>query len=134
MNLSSVSSSEGFKGQSIYGGTKAALEAMTRTWARELSGRATVNAINPGPVKTDMWNQTTQEFKENMRPFIQNTPGSEIRPEIDDEDLVKDAENAGGRPAYVEEIGGVVGMLCTADSVWCTGQVVCANGGMRMAI
>lgn len=134
VNLSSVSSSEGFKGQSIYGGTKAALEAMTRTWARELSGRATVNAINPGPVKTDMWNQTTQEFKENMRPFIQNTPGSEIRPEIDDEDLVKDAENAGGRPAYVEEIGGVVGMLCTADSVWCTGQVVCANGGMRMAI
>jgi NAD(P)-dependent dehydrogenase (short-subunit alcohol dehydrogenase family) len=25
---------------------------MTRTWARELSERATVNAINPGPVAT----------------------------------------------------------------------------------
>lgn len=134
VNLSSVSSSEGFKGQSIYGGTKAALEAMTRTWARELSERATVNAINPGPVKTDMWQQTTQEFKDNMRPFIQNTPGSAIRPDVDDEDLVKDAANAGGRPAYVDEIAGVVGMLCTTDSVWCTGQVVCANGGMRMAI
>jgi len=134
INLSSVSSSEGFAGQSIYGGTKAALEAMTRTWARELADKATVNAINPGPVKTDMWNQTTQQFKESLRPFIQQTPGSQIRPEVDDEDLVKDAENAGGRPAYVEEIAGVVGMLSTPDSVWCTGQVVCANGGMRMAI
>jgi NAD(P)-dependent dehydrogenase (short-subunit alcohol dehydrogenase family) len=54
VNLSSVSSSLGFVGQTIYGGTKAALEAMTRTWARELAENATVNAINPGPVATDM--------------------------------------------------------------------------------
>ena len=39
VNVSSVSSSEGFPLQSVYGGTKAALEAMTRTWARELSER-----------------------------------------------------------------------------------------------
>ncbi|KAJ2965883.1 hypothetical protein NUW58_g10802 [Xylaria curta] len=54
INLSSVSSSAGFIEQSVYGGTKAALEAMTRTWARELSERCTVNAINPGPVLTEM--------------------------------------------------------------------------------
>lgn len=41
----------GFKDQSVYGGTKAALDAMTRTWSRELAERATVNAVNPGPVK-----------------------------------------------------------------------------------
>jgi 3-oxoacyl-[acyl-carrier protein] reductase len=134
VNVSSVSSSEGFIGQSVYGGTKAALEAMTRTWARELAERATVNAINPGPVATDMWGTTTPEFKKGLKPFIMQTPGSAIRSEIDDEEFVKDAENAGGRPAYLEEIAGVVGMLCTPDSVWCTGQVVCANGGMRMAI
>lgn len=51
VNMSSVSSSMGFASQSVYGGTKAALEAMTRTWARELAERATVNAVNPGPVK-----------------------------------------------------------------------------------
>jgi 3-oxoacyl-[acyl-carrier protein] reductase len=134
VNVSSVSSSEGFIGQSVYGGTKAALEAMTRTWARELAERATVNAINPGPVKTDMWNSTSPEFKKHLKPWIEKTPGSAIRPQLDDEDLVKDADNAGGRPAYTEEIGGIVGMLCTADSLWCTGQVVCANGGMRMEI
>lgn len=37
VNVSSVSASLGFHEDAIYGGTKAALEAMTRTWARELS-------------------------------------------------------------------------------------------------
>jgi len=134
VNLSSVSSSEGFKGQSVYGGTKAALEAMTRTWARELAERATVNAVNPGPVATEMWAATKPEFKKHLKPWIEKTPGSAIRPDLDDEDLVKDAENAGGRPAYSSEVAGVVGMLCTEDSLWCTGQVVCANGGLRLAI
>ncbi|KAL3424467.1 short chain dehydrogenase [Phlyctema vagabunda] len=133
VNLSSVSSSEGFSGQSVYGGSKAALDAMTRTWARELADRATVNSVNPGPVKTDMWNGTTAEFKESLKPFIKKTPGSAIR-DIDDDDLKAGAEAAGGRPAYTHEIAGIVGMLCTSDSVWCTGQVVCANGGMRMAM
>ncbi|RDW60883.1 hypothetical protein BP6252_12266 [Coleophoma cylindrospora] len=133
VNISSVSSSEGFIGQSIYGGSKAALEAMTRTWSRELAERATVNSINPGPVKTDMWNGTTEKFKENMKPWIKKTPSSAIR-DLDDEDLKAGAEAAGGRPAYTHEIAGIVGMLCTGDSVWCTGQVVCANGGMRMVI
>ena len=48
VNVSSVSSSIGYEGQSIYAGTKAALEAMTRTWSRELAENATVNAVNPG--------------------------------------------------------------------------------------
>lgn len=134
VNVSSVSSSEGFIGQSVYGGTKAALEAMTRTWARELAERATVNAINPGPVKTDMWNGVGSGFVERMSPFVRHTPLQAIRPGIDDEDLVEGAKALGGRPAYVEEIAGIVGMLCTAESAFCTGQVVCANGGMRMAI
>jgi NAD(P)-dependent dehydrogenase (short-subunit alcohol dehydrogenase family) len=89
VNLSSVSSTMGFTTQSVYGGSKAAVEAMTRTWARELADRATVNAINPGPVKTEMWDQTTAEFKAGLRPFIQTTPLSKIRPDVDDEDLVK---------------------------------------------
>jgi len=41
VNVSSVSSSIGYEGQSVYAGTKAALEAMTRTWSRELAENAT---------------------------------------------------------------------------------------------
>lgn len=134
VNLSSVSSSLGFHGQTIYGGTKAALEAMTRTWARELGERATVNTVNPGPVATDMYESTSPEYQKQMKPFMQSAPLQKVRPGIDDEQLVRNAETAGGRPAYDHEIAGVVAMLCTEDSAWCTGSVVCANGGFRFSI
>jgi len=133
VNVSSVSSSCGFIGQTIYGGTKAALEAMTRTWARELSERATVNSINPGPVATDMYGNAVEEFLEYVKPFILHAPLQRARKGIDDEAVVQYAERYGGRSAYAFEIAGIVAMLCTTDSAWCTGSVICANGGMRMS-
>ena len=133
VNLSSVSSSLGFVGQTIYGGTKAALEAMTRTWARELAERATVNAVNPGPVATDMYGSTSEAFQKRMKPFIQTAPLQKVREAIDDEDFVRDEEKAGGRPGYDHEIAGAVAMLCLEDSSWCTGSVICANGGLRFS-
>lgn len=98
VNLSSVSASCGFAGDGMYGGTKAALEAMTRTWARELSERAIVNAVNPGPVATDMYMGTSPEFQRSMSHWTLNTPLARERPEVDRKDLVDGAENAGGRP------------------------------------
>ena len=83
VNLSSVSSSLGFSEQTLYGGTKAALEGMTRTWSRELAERATVNAVNPGPVATDMWWATSESFQQNTKPFIQNAPLMKAREGID---------------------------------------------------
>lgn len=130
VNLSSVSSSLGFEGQSVYGGTKAALEAMTRTWARELSERCTVNAINPGPVRTEMYASNTDEFKRLIKPFIQNAPLMAVREGVDPAEIVEEAKTTGGRAGEVEEIAGVVAMLCGPESAWCTGQVICANGGM----
>lgn len=140
VNISSVSSSLGFVGQSMYGGTKAALEAMTRTWARELADRATVNAVNPGPVIGDMYFKAGEDFWADIQGFQDNTPGSKfdetdpdtvnrITPE--QRQLIKE-KMGGRRPAFTSEIAGVVGMLCTPDGLWCTGSVVCANGGMKM--
>jgi len=53
---------------------------------------------------------------------------------VDAPDVIAEAHATagGGRPAYTHEVAGVVGMLCTADAAWVTGQVVCANGGMLM--
>ena len=133
VNVSSVSSSMGFIGQTVYGGTKAALESMTRTWARELAERATVNCVNPGPVATDMYGGTSEEFQAGVKPFLQNTPLAAVRQGIDDEEYVKSESKAGGRPAYSQEIAGVVAMLCSEDAGWSTGSVVCANGGMRFS-
>ncbi|KAL5612225.1 hypothetical protein BROUX41_000235 [Berkeleyomyces rouxiae] len=129
VSLSSVSSASGFIGQSVYGGSKAAVEAMTRTWARELSERCTVNAVNPGPVEGPMYESNTDEFKDMIRPFIQASPLMQVRPGVDPEPVLEYAKTAGGRPAYTSEIAGIVGMLCTPDAAWCTGQVVSANGG-----
>lgn len=124
----------------MYGGTKAALEAMTRTWARELADKATVNAVNPGPVVGDMYFATGEEFWRQMQGFQDNTPLSKLDEERDGEvlsveqvGLVKE-KMGGRRPAFTKEVAGVVGMLCTGDGLWCTGSVVCANGGMRMGV
>lgn len=98
VNLSSVSASLGFASQSVYGGTKAALEAMTRTWARELAERATVNSVNPGPVATDMYGGTSEDFQEKMSHWTRNTPLAAVREGIDRDEFVKDAPVHGGRP------------------------------------
>ena len=133
VNLSSVSSSLGLIGQTVYGGTKAAVESMTRTWARELADRATVNAVNPGPVATDMYGETSREFQQQMKPWMMNAPLQKVRPGLDDPKLVDEADDVGGRPAYDHEIAGVVAMLCTQDSAWCTGSVISSNGGMKFS-
>jgi NAD(P)-dependent dehydrogenase (short-subunit alcohol dehydrogenase family) len=133
VNISSVASSMGFATHTLYGGTKAALEAMTRTWARELAERATVNAVNPGPVEGDMYFAAGEKFWKQMEPFQLNCPLSAVREGVDRPELVKLAnEKMGGRrPAYWTEVAAVVGMLAGPDSAWCTGSVICANGGFK---
>ncbi|KAI6899862.1 hypothetical protein D0869_12016 [Hortaea werneckii] len=133
VNVSSVSAALGFHEDAMYGGTKAALEAMTRTWSRELSERCTVNAVNPGPVATDMYGSTSREFQEKMSGWTRNTPLAAVRPGVDSKEFVDNASFAGGRPAYEDEVAGVIAMLCTPDSGWCTGSTICANGGFKFS-
>ena len=106
---------------------------MTRTWSRELAERATVNAVNPGPVATDMYGSNSEEFQKSLKPWNQHSPLMAARKGIDEDKYVDAIEKAGGRPGYAHEIAGVVAMLCSEDSAWCTGSVICANGGMKMS-
>ncbi|KAJ5606149.1 hypothetical protein N7510_008930 [Penicillium lagena] len=133
INISSVASSLGAPGHSIYGGTKAALESMTRTWSRELAERATVNSINPGPVATDLWDAASPELKANISTLNMMTPLAAVRKGIDRADVVEEAQSQGGRSAYANEIAALVALLCSPDSAWSTGSVLCANGGMRFS-
>ncbi|KAI8711960.1 hypothetical protein NCS52_01461100 [Fusarium sp. LHS14.1] len=109
VNISSVASSMGFKTHTLYGGTKAALEAMTRTWAH-------------------FWKQ--------LEPFQLATPLSAVREGVDPPELTKLANEkmAGRRPAYWAEVASIVGMLCGEESAWCTGSIVCANGGLKFGL
>ncbi|RHZ43889.1 SDR family NAD(P)-dependent oxidoreductase [Aspergillus thermomutatus] len=55
INLSSIGARGGFANISTYCASKAAVESLTRCWAAELGDRGhTVNAVNPGPVQTEM--------------------------------------------------------------------------------
>lgn len=144
VNVSSVSSSIGYQGQSVYAGSKAALEAMTRTWSRELAGRATVNAVNPGPAWGDMYAQAGPAFWQINQPYVDAAPLAkyEREPEV----LAMAGEDAerfdttvresmgGRRPGFTSEIAGTIDMLCSEESGWTTGSVICANGGMKMSI
>lgn len=78
-----------------------------------------------------MYGATGSDFQQQMKPFMQTAPLQKVREGIDDEKFVKDADQAGGRPAYDHEIAGVVAMLCSDDSAWTTGSVVSANGGLK---
>lgn len=111
VNVSSIGASLGFERLSIYGGTKAALEAMTRTWARELAERATVNAVNPGPVATELYSNADVDLHQQMKRWLVNTPLAAIRPQVDREDLVANAEIVGGRP--------VCSKVCIIETVSC---------------
>lgn len=144
VNVSSVSSAIGYAGQSIYAGTKAAIEAMTRTWSRELAERCTVNCVNPGPVWGDMYENAGEAFWRGNQPFIDVAPltayhgESEVRARLGEGQEAKFdktvKEGMGGRrPALPSEIAGVVGMLCSEESNWTTGSIISSNGGMVMS-
>lgn len=144
VNVSSVSSSIGYQGQSVYAGSKAALEAMTRTWSRELADRATVNAVNPGPAWGDMYAEVGPSFWAINQPYVDAAPLAGYDGEKEVLDMAGDdaerfdktvRESMGGRrPGFTVEIAGTIDMLCSVESGWTTGSVVCANGGMKMSI
>lgn len=96
-------------GTGPYAATKAAVESMVRSMAKELAGRGVrVNAVAPGPVDTDLFNAgKTEEVKQRMAAF---SPFNRI-----------------GRPAEIAE---VVRFLLSDESSWIHGQVVQPNGGM----
>lgn len=111
INISSVASRAGFAGFSVYCSSKAALEGLTRSWARELGKNGTtVNAVNPGPVQSAMLENIPKDIVEGQKA---NTP----------------IEN---RVGTVEEVAAVVGWLAGEESRWVTGQVVSASGGWAM--
>jgi NAD(P)-dependent dehydrogenase (short-subunit alcohol dehydrogenase family) len=144
VSTSSVSSSIGYPGQAVYAGSKAAIEAMTRTWSRELASRATVNCVNPGPAWGDMYANAGESFWRINQPYVDAAPLAEYDGEEDVLAMAGDDAQrfdsivrglmGGRRPGFTQEIAGTIDMLCSEESGWTTGSVICANGGMKMSI
>lgn len=63
INISSVGARSGFENLAMYSASKAALEGLTRGLAAELGAVGhTVNAVAPGPVKSDMLDDVPQDI------------------------------------------------------------------------
>ncbi|MEL0614864.1 SDR family oxidoreductase [Marinomonas arenicola] len=109
INVSSTTLALNMAGYSIYNGTKAAVEAFTKVFSKELRGRQiTVNAVAPGPVATDLFLQgKTEEMIQN---FAKMPPLERL-----------------GQP---EDIAQVISFLASPASAWVNGQVLRANGGL----
>jgi NAD(P)-dependent dehydrogenase (short-subunit alcohol dehydrogenase family) len=105
VSIGSMAGDIGMPGGAAYGATKAALEAMTRAWAAELSASGVrVNAVAPGPVYT-----ATPSGPEFTRQLGATTP-------LD-------------RAAQPEEIAEVVAFLVSDRASYITGATVAADGG-----
>lgn len=107
INISSVVGSTGNPGQSAYAMTKAALDALTRTLARELAPFGVlVNSVAPGFIDTAM----TESLSETVRDAI----------------LARVPLARAGTP---DEVAEVVAFLATSAS-YVTGTTIHVNGGL----
>jgi 3-oxoacyl-[acyl-carrier protein] reductase len=112
VNISSVVSTLAPPNGSVYSATKAAVDAVTRSLAKELGPRKIrVNAINPGMVETEGL-RTAGIHESDMRRQIEaTTPLGRI-----------------GKP---EDIAPAAVYLASADSAWVTGETLYIAGGFR---
>ncbi|KAK7408273.1 hypothetical protein QQX98_009586 [Neonectria punicea] len=113
VNLSSILARGGFPTQTIYGASKAAVEGLTRVWATELGHKygVTVNAVNSGPVDTDMYRAAGPVHLARMEEQNKKVP-------------------AAPRCGTESDVADIVVFLCEERSRWVTGDTICANGGM----
>lgn len=112
INTSSIVSTWGSPGGTVYSATKAAVDAVTRCLAKELGGRnIRVNSINPGMVETEGT----------------HTAG------ITASDFRKQTELATplGRIGQPRDIAPAVVFLASSDSSWITGETLFVTGGFR---
>ena len=93
-----------------YAASKAAVNNLTQTFALELAPRIRVNAVAPGPIPTENFNDST------------NFP--------DDQPLEKLLRIPLGRLGSPDDIGHAVVFMASDASSWVTGQCLYVTGGL----
>jgi 3-oxoacyl-[acyl-carrier protein] reductase len=108
INVSSIIGLSGYRGLSVYGATKAALDGFTRALARELGSRGiTVNSIAPGYLRTEMSHGLDEAQLEQI---VRRTPA--------------------GRLGEPEDVARAVQFLVAPENDYLTGHVLVLDGGL----
>jgi 3-oxoacyl-[acyl-carrier protein] reductase len=106
--VSSIVGLSGYRGLSVYGATKAALDGFTRALARELGGRGiTVNSVAPGYLRTEMSHGLDEA---QLDQIARRTPA--------------------GRLGEVEDIAAAVMFLASPQASFVSGHVLVVDGGL----
>ncbi len=109
VNFSSTTLALNMPGYAVYNATKAAVEAFTHVFAKELRGRnITVNAVAPGPIATSLFLDGKSD--ELVAQFAKMPPLERL-----------------GQP---DDIANVISFLVGPDAGWVNGQILRANGGV----
>ncbi len=112
INISSSASTLTLPNTSVYSATKAAVDAVTRSLAKELGPRnIRVNAINPGMVETE---------GVHAGGFLE----SDFRKQVE-------AQTPLGRIGQPQDIAPAVVFLASSDAAWITGETLLIAGGLR---
>jgi 3-oxoacyl-[acyl-carrier protein] reductase len=114
INISSVVATLAPPQSAVYSATKAAVDAVTKSLAKELGARKIrVNSINPGMVETEGTATAGVTSKE-----------SEMRKQIE-------AQTPLGRIGQPNDIAPAVVFLASSDASWITGETLFISGGFR---
>jgi 3-oxoacyl-[acyl-carrier protein] reductase len=112
VNISSIASTLSPADASVYSGTKAAVDAVTRSLAKELGPRnIRVNAVNPGMVETEGVHAAGLDQSDFRKQVEAKTPLGRI-----------------GQP---RDVAPTVVFLASEDSGWMTGESLVIAGGLR---
>ena len=110
INISSISGTDGNKGQSNYSASKGGLLAFTKSLAKEVGLRnITVNCIAPGVIETDMISDLTDTVKND---YLDRIPLKKF-----------------GKP---EDIGKMILFLSSDEASYITGQTFYIDGGISL--
>ncbi|MCQ2171945.1 MAG: SDR family oxidoreductase [Bacteroidales bacterium] len=113
VNISSVTAQKVYRGQSVYGGTKAYIETLSKGIAAECSKKGVrCNCVAPGSILSG-----------TMEKLVISTAGTDLK-----------GVNASDRFGTPDDVAAAVEFLCSDNSNYINGAVLAVNGGFWLGI